>query len=73
MPLGKSDLGQIPLDGPCDSVNSLSDYLHLTSASPEQGLEHCKVFTEPIRSKHDHTHDGRYLPRLFGLLRLDQY
>ena len=73
MPLGEPDPGQVPPDGPRHPIDRLLDHFYLTSASLEQGVEHRTILSQPSGSEHDHADDGRYLPRLFGLLRVNQH
>ena len=71
--MGESDSGSVPPDGPGYPLDHLPNDLHLNPALAEQGMEYCTVFPRQAGPQHDYTHDGRHLPRLLSLLRLDQH
>ena len=71
--MGEPNLSKVLADGLGDSLHDLPDYLHFTHSLAEQGLEHCPFFPRETRPEHDHSDDGRNLPRILGFLCLDQH
>jgi len=69
----QSDVGSLPFDGPRHALNGASNNLHLHPALTQQGLPNSTLIAGPTRPKHNHDHDGRYLPSLLSLLCLNQY
>ena len=73
LPMGESDSGSIPLDGPRYAVHHLPNDLHLDTTFAEQGVEYCTILARQAGPQHDYTNDGSHLPRVLSLLCVNQH
>ena len=71
--VGEPNIGALSSYGPSDSINYLSDNLHLSYTTSKQGLEYCPILSSKIRPEYNHSYDGSNISCVFCFLCLNQY